>query len=199
MTQDIPAFLTRIEPSAPTPWMPIAEGEIGTREVPGPDSNPDVVSYFAEAGHSEIADDETAWCAAFVGAMLARADYPTTGSLAARSYLNYGRQITRPEPGCIVVLWRGSPTSWQGHVGFYAGDAGTHVRVLGGNQRNEVNVTAYPKHEVLGYRMPVTPTARELADAGSTEIPMAQAVKTGSLAVGAGNVLVEAAGRRTVP
>lgn len=141
-----------------TQWMDAARAEIGTRETVGPEANPDVVSYYAEAGHPEVTDDETAWCAAYVGAMLARSGLPSTGSLAARSYLNYGRKIDQPEPGCIVVFWRGSPTSWQGHVAFYVRDDGAkHVRVLGGNQNNAVSEARYPKSQVLGYRMPVAP------------------------------------------
>jgi uncharacterized protein (TIGR02594 family) len=182
--------------------MDIARGELGTREVPGPGSNPDVVSYYAEAGHPEIAEDETAWCAAYVGAMLTRAGYPNTGSLAARSYLSYGRKIAAPEPGCIVVFWRGSPTSWQGHVGFYVRHDGTHIRVLGGNQNNAVTEASYPKSQILGYRMPVAPTVRALQEAKSSEIPVAntlQKVAAGGATVGVGAELVTTVTGPAVP
>jgi uncharacterized protein (TIGR02594 family) len=139
--------------------MDVARAELGTKELPGAMHNPRVVSYYADAGHPEIRDDETAWCAAFVGAVLKRAGYPFTGSLTARSYLSYGRKIDRPEPGCIVVFWRGSPSSWQGHVAFCVRDDGGTIRVIGGNQNNAVTEESYPKSQVLGYRMPIGPIA----------------------------------------
>jgi uncharacterized protein (TIGR02594 family) len=135
------------------------------------------VAYYADAGHPEIHDDEVAWCAAFVGAMLKRAGYPGSGSLAARSYLNYGRKIDKPEPGCIVVFWRGSPTSWEGHVAFYVRDDGSHIRVLGGNQGNAVTEASYPRKQVLGYRMPVPATVKALREAGSSEVKTADTVQ----------------------
>jgi hypothetical protein len=134
--------------------------------------------------------------------MLARAQLPNTGSLAARSYLTYGRKLDKPEPGCIVVFWRGSPTSWQGHVAFFVGDAGAHVRVLGGNQSNAVTEASYPKSQVLGYRMPVAPTAAALQDAGSSEVPAANGLKrvaqTG-IATGVGAEVLAEATKTTPP
>src|SRR5262245_57544695 len=185
-----------------TPWMPIAQGELGTREVAGAGSNPDVVEYYAEAGHPEIANDEPAWCAAFVGAMLGRDGYPNTGSLAARSYLNYGRKLDIPEPGCIVVFWRDSPTSWQGHVAFFVSATGSRVRVLGGNQSNAVTEADYPKSQVLGYRLPVAPTARALRDAGSSEVPAADRLKRaaqGGIATGVGAEILAEVTKTTPP
>jgi uncharacterized protein (TIGR02594 family) len=140
------------------PWMALARAELGVREAPGPANNARVVAYYADAGHPGVRSDATAWCAAFCGAVLKRAGYPNTGSLAARSYLQYGTRLDEPCPGCIVVFWRGSPAGWQGHVGFYVGEApGGRVRVLGGNQSNAVTESSYPKSQLLGYRWPPAP------------------------------------------
>jgi uncharacterized protein (TIGR02594 family) len=144
------------------PWMDIARGELGVREGAGAANNPRVLAYYADAGHAGVKEDAVAWCSAFVGAMLKRAGYPNSGSLAARSYLQYGRKLDTPEPGCIVVFWRGSPTGWQGHVAFYVRGEGDRVRVLGGNQSDAVTEAGYPRSQVLGYRWPDAP----LADAG---------------------------------
>lgn len=55
----------------------------------------------------------------------------------------------------MVVLSRGDPNGWQGHVGFYAGKAANgNILVLGGNQGNKVSVQEYPTARVLGYRKP---------------------------------------------
>lgn len=135
-------------------WMAEARKLIGLKEIPGAKHEPRIVQFFAEAGHGYVKDDETSWCAAFANAMLKRVGITGTGSLAARSFLNWGEKLDRPRVGCIVVFWRGSPSSWQGHVGFYAGENQTHIRVLGGNQSNAVNISSYPKSQLLGYRWP---------------------------------------------
>jgi len=130
----------------------LAKAEIGIKEIPGPGHNPKVVTYFSEVGHAWVQDDETAWCAAFVGAMLKRAGLPQTGKLNARSYLDWGKPTDTPQPGDVVILWRGSPDSWKGHVGFFAGFDGPDVKILGGNQSNQVNIQSYDSNRVLGFR-----------------------------------------------
>jgi hypothetical protein len=73
----------------------------------------------------------------------------------ARSWLLTGLNVdTSPEPGDIVVFWRGSPDSWTGHVGIFFGFSITGERVycLGGNQGNQVSVSAYSFDNVLGFR-----------------------------------------------
>lgn len=130
-----------------------AKDEIGTWEWKN-GHNPKVVNYFAEVGHSWVKDDETAWCAAFVGAMLKRAGQPHTGKLNARSYLDWGNPVALEDarPGDVVVFSRGKPNGWQGHVAFLDRQTKDHIYVLGGNQQNQVNVMAYPKARLLGIR-----------------------------------------------
>ena len=134
----------------------IAKELDGLKEVPGKKHNPEVVKFFAEVGHDWVKDDETAWCAAFVGAMLNRAGLEGTGKLNARSYLEWGEPIegglAAAKPGDLVVFWRGSRDGWQGHVGFYESHNGTHVMVFGGNQGNAVNAKAYNQKQLLGVR-----------------------------------------------
>jgi uncharacterized protein (TIGR02594 family) len=130
----------------------LARLEIGTYEW-AEGSNPRVDAYFDDVGYPSMTD-ETAWCAAFVGAMLKRCGLPHTGKLTARSYLDWGKPVdlSKAEPGDIVVLWRGSPNSWQGHVGFYDRQADGNVYLLGGNQRDQVNVSGYSIDRVLSVR-----------------------------------------------
>jgi uncharacterized protein (TIGR02594 family) len=117
--------------------------------------NPKVLQYFKDVGHAWVKDDETAWCAAFVGAMLKRAGSAHTGKLNARSYLDWGEEVEHLDEaaeGDIAVFWRGSPDSWQGHVGFYVRHDETYVYVLGGNQGNQVNIRPYKRDRLLGIR-----------------------------------------------
>lgn len=140
-------------------WMPIAQSYQGQKEIRGAKDNPVIVNYFDAVGHGWVKDDETPWCAAFVGAVLAEAGLAHTGSLAARSYLKWGKRVSDPKYGDIVVFWRGKKSGWQGHVGFYIKEDKTHVYVLGGNQRNAVNVSRYSKSKILGFRRPSTVTS----------------------------------------
>ncbi len=129
----------------------------GLREIVGSKHEREIVEFFAEAGHPEVKDDETAWCAAFANAMLARAGFKGTGKLTARSFLDLeGAQVLDERDareGDIVVFKRGNST-WQGHVSFFVAVKGDHVRCFGGNQSNGVNEASYKRSDVLGYRRP---------------------------------------------
>lgn len=131
-----------------------AAGEhLGLKEWPGAKHNPRVVEFFEQSGHSWVKDDETPWCAAFVGAVLASVGLQGTGKLNARSYLDWGQAVDDPRPGDVVVFWRGSKNGWQGHVAFFVrwdGDDGLIVR--GGNQGNAVSDARYPRDRLLGFR-----------------------------------------------
>ena len=137
-------------------WYKLALSEIGTKEIPGEEDNPAIVAMFADAGFPGVKDDETAWCAGAQNSWLVRSGQPGTKSLAARSFMQWGKPLTKPRVGCIVVFWRGSPNGWQGHVGMYVREDEKYIYVLGGNQRNSVNISRYSKSRLLGYRWPVT-------------------------------------------
>ncbi len=132
----------------------LAKAEVGTVEW-AKGNNPKVVAYFKDSGNPGVTDDETAWCAAFVGAMLKRAGIKGTGKLNARSYLDWGTPVDRKnaQPGDVVVFKRGN-SSWQGHVAFFVKDRGALIDVLGGNQSNAVNVKGYQAAALLGIRRP---------------------------------------------
>lgn len=130
--------------------------------------NPRVLAYYAEAGVPQESD-EVPWCAAFVGAVLARVGLPNTGSLLARSYESWGRAVPlhAAQRGDVVVLSRGQP--WQGHVGILDRIAGDRLFLLGGNQGNQVNITAYPVSRVVAVRRAIAPAALPKRRAGVTE------------------------------
>jgi uncharacterized protein (TIGR02594 family) len=148
--EDKPAPIAASEPK----WLTIMRGLEGQREIKGPKHNPVIVGFWAKIGHPEVRDDETAWCAAGVGACLEDAGMASTKAPNARSYLNWGKAHAKPKHGCIVVLKRG--TGWQGHVGFYLGRGEKDIRVLGCNQSDMVKVSTFREDDVLGYRWPVT-------------------------------------------
>lgn len=110
-------------------------------------------SFISRTAGLVINPAQTAWCAAFVDAVLHSTGSAGTGQLNARSYLNWGVAVDQPRVGDVVVMWRESPNSWKGHVGFYAGTNpdGT-IKVLGGNQDDSVSFANYDPNTVLGYR-----------------------------------------------
>lgn len=136
-------------------WLLEARKYLGTKEIPGAKHNDVIVKWYADSGNRQIKDDETAWCAAFTGAMLKAVGLKGTNSLAARSYLNWGTKLDKPKVGAITVFKRGNST-WQGHVAFFLRDLGDRIEVLGGNQGNKVSITTYSKKSLLGYRWPDT-------------------------------------------
>jgi uncharacterized protein (TIGR02594 family) len=146
---------------AEPPWMSLARAELGTAALPGPASNARVAAYYRDAGFADVKGDEVAWCAAFACAVLERAGTKSPRSLRARDFLDWGVPLTSPRPGCLVVLWRGEPGGTAGHVGFYAGEDGTAVRLLGGNQGNRVSIAGFARGRVLGYRWPAKMPARK--------------------------------------
>ena len=131
-----------------------AQQHLGVEEWPGAKHNPVIMSYFDAAGHSWVDGDETAWCAAYVNAVLAEVGLIGTGALNARSFLDWGEAVALKDlkPGDVVVFWRESPESWKGHVGFVSSIDGNNVLCLGGNQGNAVSVAPYPMSRVLGFR-----------------------------------------------
>ena len=159
----------------------MAKAEVGTVEWAN-GNNPKVVAYFKDSGNPGVMDDETAWCAAFVGAMLKRAGIKGTGKLIARSYLDWGPPVDRKNalPGDVVIFKRGN-SSWQGHVAFFVKDRGALIDVLGGNQSNAVNVKGYQAAALLGIRRPPKATAKPAAPpkrpAQSASAPKASQVK----------------------
>lgn len=131
----------------------IAISQYGVKEIAGRKDHPQIVSYFNAAGFDgKKLHDETAWCSAFANWVILTAGKPISGKLTARSWLKVGESTSQPKLGDVVVLWRESPESWKGHVGFYVRETRRYVYILGGNQNNQVNIKAYPKTRVLDFR-----------------------------------------------
>lgn len=147
------------------PWLALAWAEFGQTERNGEGANPRILSYYRDSGHAGIASDEVAWCAAFAGAILARAGHRPTGSLLARSYLNWGQPLIEPRYGAIAVFSRGADPG-AGHVGFLLGQTNDKLVILGGNQSDAVTVELIPRTRLLGLRWPLAPLTQ-----GSHTIP----------------------------
>ena len=130
-----------------------ALSQYGVKEKESRQNHPQIIKYFNVIGFDgEKLKDETAWCSAFVNWVAKTSGYEYSGKLHARSWLSVGESTKYPDWGDIVVLWRESPKSWKGHVGFYIKETERLVYVLGGNQRNTVCIKAYPGVRILDFK-----------------------------------------------
>lgn len=138
--------------TAPT-WLAEAYKHIALVEAAGGQHNPEILQFWRDIKRGGIKDDETPWCAAFVGAMLERVGVRSSRFESAKSYLSWGQLLAQPVVGCVVVFTR----QGGGHVGFAVGrDKAGNLLVLGGNQGDAVNVRAFPVSRVSGYRWPTS-------------------------------------------
>lgn len=142
------------------PWLTIAMEECkrGVREWKDPGENPRILEYInlVKPEYAESDGDEVDWCSAFVNWCFEQCDIKGTGKLNATSWLGFGGEgLATPRRGCVVVLYR-TPDPMLGHVGFYIGETGNHVAVLGGNQSGDVmvSVQGFPKKDLRGYYWP---------------------------------------------
>ncbi len=128
-------------------WLEIARQEVGIHEssAPGQD-NPRILEYLESTTYDGGLSDEVPWCSAFVNWCITKAGLKGTNSAAASSWLTWGQKLDQPRLGCITVF--------NHHVGFYAGAAGDHFLLLGGNQSNAVNTENKHPSDVLAYRWP---------------------------------------------
>lgn len=135
----------------------MAASQIGTLEWKS-GSNPKVEEYLDYGSRVDNKDsglrDEVPWCSGFCSWVLEKCSMGSTNSLMARSYEKWGvSSKLSPLPGDIVTFWRKSKASGFGHVGFFVGwKKPNQVLILGGNQNDSVNVTAYSTSRLVDIR-----------------------------------------------
>lgn len=139
----------------------LAQRFVGVKEIPGTKSDSQVLAML-RLDQKWPKYDDVPWCSAFTNYIAWLLRLPRSKSLRARSWLLIGKPIPLAEavPGFdVVILKRGSGTQpgpdvidAPGHVGFFAGIEGSKVLILGGNQADSVNISAYPRKRVIGTR-----------------------------------------------
>ena len=139
-------LMARAAPDAP--WMRTALAEYGVSEVRGRTHNSRVIEYHG-ASTLRAQTDEVPWCASFVNWVLREAGLRGTGSAAAASFSDWGTPVD-PRFGCVVHIRRaqrghdGATGSSSGnHVAFLVDRSASHVRLLGGNQGNQVKLSTF--------------------------------------------------------
>mgnify|MGYP003153781975 FL=1 len=119
----------------------VAIEEIGLGEEGGNNSGPHVAKYKLQ--EDDGPDDDGAWCAAFISWCIEEAcrrlgvEMPFKRSQGAKRLFknagNAGSFTSTPRPGDLICWDRGTPGSWQGHIGIVEKIDGSIVHTVEGN------------------------------------------------------------------
>jgi len=129
-------------------------------------TNPKLKEIFGRVGRilgynfEQYDDSILSWCGVFMAEIFWEAglgDYIPRDAQGARKWLSLGDSTDWQEvsvgeavAGDVVVFWRNSPSSWQGHVALFVNDRKNgRIRTLGGNQSNGVVIRSYQKSKIL--------------------------------------------------
>lgn len=142
-------------------WLAYARQQVGTREIKGAKHEPKILAWWKAIKRGGIKDDETPWCAAFVGACLEAVGIVSSRYESAKSYIAWGIGLKHPIVGAVAVLVR----EGGGHVGFVVGrDRFGNILLLGGNQSDAVNIRAFNPGRIVGYRWPAAVPLIEVSE-----------------------------------
>jgi len=139
------------------PHVAVARKYIGLKEVKGSKHNSTILTLTARAFQaigkkSWINDDETPWCGSFMGGVFAEAGLGfkiPKEFYRAKEWENVGTKLSKPAYGCVVTFTRDG----GGHVGIVVGQTKTgNLKVLGGNQSDQVNIADFDPKRVTSYR-----------------------------------------------
>ena len=134
----------------PPTWYKEAEKWIGFKEV---GDNRGIEKFIAGAKTGSLGDP---WCAIFVNYDLETVGVTGSRSAMARSFETNSNfvKLSGPALGAITPMWRGSPSSGQGHVFFYDGENSKGVRGIGGNESDCVKRSFHERGRITGYYWP---------------------------------------------
>jgi len=132
-----------------------------TKEVKGSIDNHQIMAML-KLDNKWPQNDETPWCSAFVNYIAFILNLQRSKDLRARSWMKIGTKINLEDAFRgfdIVVLKRGKGKqpgpeviNAPGHVGFYHSHDDHNIYLLGGNQKDSVNISAYNIDRILAIR-----------------------------------------------
>ncbi len=156
-----------VSSSAP-PYLALAKNDLGKNERT---NRKELNARIKDKLGYEFDVKSTPWCAVWVAERLETAGYASPKKANARSFLNWGYEVTEWKEGDIVVFWRGTRNDGvTGHVGFLLKWDGNYVTVLGGNQGDEVSIQRFPKSKILGVRRYRSPWGSRTVKAAATKV-----------------------------
>jgi uncharacterized protein (TIGR02594 family) len=125
--------------SAGTPWMDVAEREIGVKAIAGPQHNLRILEYHATTTLN-VKNDETAWCSSSMNWVFLNTGIAGTNSARAADWLNWGQNLGKiPAYGSIGLVSNGKVG--VKHVGLVENIHGIYIDLLGGNQSGQFKIT----------------------------------------------------------
>jgi uncharacterized protein (TIGR02594 family) len=143
-------------------WLEVARRCIGITEKPGDANNPQIMRapQIIAATYPDMADycayytaDSIAWCGLAVAFFVTSAGYrPVFGAddvhrfLYAEAWSDWGSKLDAPRPGAIITL--------SHHVALYERTEGANVILVGGNQSDQVNESAFAASGIKAIRWP---------------------------------------------
>jgi len=133
-------------------WVKTAMQEVGTKEAYGKEDNPRVVFYHSFSG-GKYEHDQVPWCGSFLAYVFSAngIELPKTPERAL-SWVNFGKEVEEPKLGAVAVKNR---LGGGGHVCLVVGkNPQGDLYCLGGNQRDEVNISLYPASAFITFRLP---------------------------------------------
>jgi len=133
------------------PWLSIAAFFRALADTHGAVSAAVIDKAIALVGPSTGIARDSAWNAAFVGASLRLTGYESSGKLDAESYATFGRALTKPRNGCIVIFAR--PRGVR-QVGFCQSVTGDKMLLLNAQDSGGIKVIPYAVGQVLALRWP---------------------------------------------
>lgn len=146
------------------PWYDIAKAELGVRENGKVNKHNDRIIEYHATTTLGAKTDEIPWCSSFVNWVITKSLYKGTNNALAKSWLKWGVKVAAPVQGDIVIIKKkqkssdkSTGTSTGYHVAFFDSKSTTHVRLLGGNQRDSVKYLTFnlSRYEIKGYRRPI--------------------------------------------
>lgn len=137
-----------------------------------------IKEYFDSTDYGKVGPNAAIpnWCGAFAAYCVNEGGYKDTipkGSARAARWKGWGQQGipigSNDIPiGAVVVLTPSLGTNTSGHVGFFAGfpAGGKHITLLGGNQKDSVNETAFLRSRIAAIRwLETAPSSKGAATA----------------------------------
>lgn len=126
--------------------------DLGLKEVSGPSSNPRIrEAILGAASWLDPDDSVTAWCGCIMGLWCKEIGLPVPPEYyRAVNWRKIGTSVrlSGAIPGDVVILQR----SGGYHVGLFDSTSDSQVRLLGGNQSNQVSLAWFPASLIVDIR-----------------------------------------------
>jgi uncharacterized protein (TIGR02594 family) len=106
-------------PTTSSDWMEIAGAELGIREDARAGHHTQRILEYHATTTLKATSDEIAWCSSFVNWVLKEAGVKGTNSAAAKSWLNWGRELKEPQAGAITITKKNGADVANGSTSGY--------------------------------------------------------------------------------